>query len=357
MTSAFSVGRRKIGAGCEPFLIAEMSGNHQGSLKNALRIVDAAADAGADALKIQTYTADTMTIDIRSGDFFISDPQSLWKGRSLYDLYAEAGTPWEWHKQIFERCKKRGIIGFSTPFDASAVDFLESLKVPMYKIASFEITDLPLIRRTARTKKPLVISTGMATAREIGDAVETARSAGCRHLILLKCTSAYPADARDANLLTMREMSKKFRCDVGLSDHTTGVGVSIAAVAHGAVMIERHVTLDRKDGGVDSAFSLEPAELRMLADACRQAHWAAGRVAYGPTDKEKKSLCFRRSLYVVKDLKRGEKFTPENVRSIRPGFGLPPKHYESILGKAAAKDLERGTALRRDFIQLKRKKI
>ncbi|OIO38080.1 MAG: pseudaminic acid synthase [Candidatus Omnitrophica bacterium CG1_02_49_16] len=332
-------------------IVAEMSGNHQGSLEKALRIVDEAAKAGAGALKIQTYTADTMTLNIRSGEFFISDPNSLWKGRSLYELYQEAGTPWDWHEPIFERCKKRGILGFSTPFDASAVDFLESLDVPMYKIASFENTDLPLIKKAARTKKPLVISTGLATKNEIGEAVEAARSAGCHSLTLLKCTSSYPTNASEANLLTIPDLEKKFKCRVGLSDHTRGIGVSVAAVAYGAVMIERHFTTDRSEGGVDSTFSLEPAELKELTIACNEAQKARGRVSYGVTDKEKNSLLFRRSLYVTEDVKKGDKFSEKNIRNIRPGFGLAPKYYEKILGKRAAKDLVKGTAFRWQFVK------
>jgi N-acetylneuraminate synthase len=353
MFPVFSIGRRKIGPGRPVFIVAEMSGNHQGSLKKALRIVDEAAKAGVDALKIQTYTADTMTIDLKSREFFISDPKSLWKGKSLYELYGEASTPWAWHKQIFDRCAKNGIIGFSSPFDSSAIDFLESLKVPMHKIASFEITDLALIRKAAKTKKPLVLSTGMATREEIGDAVETAKTAGCKHLILLKCTSSYPAVAKDANLFTMRDMAKKFRCSVGLSDHTKGIGVSIAATALGAVMIERHLTLNRKEGGVDSAFSLEPAQLRVLVDSCREASAAGGGIKYGPTSREKRSLCFRRSLYVVEDIEKGGEFTPQNVRAIRPGYGLSPKHYETILGKKAKTSLKKGAAFCWEFVKQK----
>ncbi len=355
MLPVIRIGKRKVGAGFPPLIVAEMSGNHQGSLEKALRIVDAAAAAGADAVKIQTYTADTMTLNLRKNEFVITDRRSLWKGRSLYDLYGEASTPWQWHKAIFERCRKKGMFGFSSPFDATAVDFLERLDVPMYKIASFEITDLPLIRKTAGRKKPLVISTGMASEQEIGDAVETAKKAGCRELILLKCTSSYPADAADANLRTIPDMAKKFGCPVGLSDHTLGIGVSVAAVAYGAVMIERHLTTDRREGGVDSAFSLEPAELALLVKAGQQAQAAAGRASYGPGKKEKASLCFRRSLYVVDDVAKGSRFTPENVRAIRPGYGLSPKHYDSILGKTAARDLKRGTAFRWEFVNKKDK--
>ena len=351
MVSPFRVGRHKIGPSEAPFIIAEMSGNHEGSLQKALQIVDAAAKAGARAIKLQTYTADTMTLDIRTGDFFISEPNSLWKGTSLYQLYGKASTPWKWHKVIFDRCKKKGMIGFSTPFDASAVDFLESLDVPLYKIASFENTDLPLIKKAARTKKPLVISTGMATEKEIGEAVETARSAGCKHLVLLKCTSAYPADPSDSNLRTIPALAKRFHCLTGLSDHTCGIAASVAATALGAVMIERHLTIDRRTRGVDAAFSLEPNEFGELVRSCAIARKALGRTKYGPSPAEKNSLRFRRSLYVVEDVLRGEKFSAKNVRNIRPGYGLAPKFYEKVLGKTSSKDLKRGTAFRQEFVK------
>lgn len=333
-----------------PFIIAEMSGNHNHSLERALKIVDAAAEAGVDALKIQTYTADTMTLDINRGEFVIDDPKSLWNGRTLYDLYKEAATPWEWHKDIFDRCRQKGIIGFSTPFDSTAVDFLESLGNPIYKIASFEIVDIPLIKKAALTGKPLIMSTGMASIEEIQDAVDSARSAGCKDITLLKCTSTYPASAEDSNILTIQDMKKKFGCNVGLSDHTVGTGVAVASVALGASVIEKHFTLSRADGGVDSAFSMEPAEMKKLVEDSRNAALSLGSVKYGPTDAEKPSLKFRRSLYAVKDIKKGEKFTEENIRSIRPGYGMSPKYYNKILGKCSAKDIVLGTPLTSEML-------
>lgn len=345
-----SIGSRKIGQGAPPLVIAEMSGNHNQSLERALAIVDAAAAAGAHALKIQTYTPDTMTIEAGGGDFFINDPGSLWKGRSFHDLYREAQTPWEWHAPIFERCRRHGMIGFSSPFDASAVDFLESLDVPLYKIASFENIDLPLIEKVARTGKPVIMSTGMATAAELDEAVRTARGAGCRDLVLLKCTSTYPATPQDSNLRTIPHMRELFGCDIGLSDHTMGVGVAVAAVALGAVVVEKHFTLARADGGVDSAFSLEPAELRALVTETERAWQSLGGVHYGPTPAEVKSLAYRRSVYVVADVRAGEAFTPANLRIIRPGHGLAPKYQRIALGKKAARDIARGTPLSWDLI-------
>ena len=339
------INDRKIGAGHPPFIIAEMSGNHNQSLERALEIVEAAAKTGAHALKIQTYTPDTMTLDLDEREFHISDPKNLWAGTSLYKLYGEAYTPWEWHKTIFDRARERGIIAFSTPFDDTAVDFLESLDVPCYKIASFENTDLPLIRRVAATGKPLIISTGMATVAELDETVRAARDAGCKDLILLKCTSTYPATAGNTNILTIPHMRELFRSEVGLSDHTMGVGVSVASVALGATVIEKHFTLNRADGGVDSTFSMEPAEMAQLVVETERAWQALGQVSYGATEAEKKSIVFRRSLYVVQDLKAGEVLTKENVRAIRPGFGLPTKYFEQVLGKTVRQDVRRGTAL------------
>ncbi len=344
------IGRQTVGQTAAPFIIAEMSGNHNQSLDRALRIVDAAAKAGAHALKIQTYTADTMTLNVRSKEFLVRDKKSLWKGSNLYDLYKRAYTPWEWHAQIFARCRKRGIIGFSTPFDETAVDFLESLNVPCYKIASFENIDLPLIRRVARTGKPLIISTGMATLREISEAVKTARQNGCRQLLLMKCTSAYPAPPSDSHLQTIPDMRRQFKCPIGLSDHTLGNGASIAAVSLGAVAVERHFTLKRSDGGVDSAFSLQPEELARLVQESRDAWQAQGRVFYGPTAREKGSLIFRRSLYVSEDMAKGETFTEANVRRVRPGYGMPPKHYSNVLGRRSKRALRKGTPLHWDLI-------
>ena len=334
-----------------PFIIAEMSGNHNQSLERALAIVDAAADAGVDAVKIQTYTADTMTIDIDTGEFFISDKDSLWKGETLYHLYEKAHTPWEWHKAIFERCKERGIMGFSTPFDDTSVDFLEDLGVPCYKIASFENVDLPLIRKVARTGKPIIASTGMTTVAELSDLVRTVRENGCTDLTLLKCTSSYPASPEGTNLRTIPHMRELFGCAVGLSDHTLGIGAAVASVALGAAVIEKHFTLSRAEGGVDAAFSLEPAEMAQLVRECRTAALALGTVSYERAEQEQKSLQFRRSLYVVEDIKAGDVFTEKNLRRIRPGMGLSPKYYDIILGKKANCSITRGTAVQWDLIE------
>ena len=350
MQKLLKIGNRMVGVDHPPFIIAEMSGNHNQSLERALDIVEAAAKTGAHALKIQTYTPDTMTLDIDEGEFCISDPKSLWSGKSLYKLYGEAYTPWEWHKPIFDRAHELGIIAFSTPFDDTAVDFLESLDVPCYKIASFENTDLPLIRRVAATGKPLIISTGMASIAELDDAVRAARSAGCNDLILLKCTSTYPATAQNTNVLTIPHMRNLFGCEVGLSDHTMGVGVSVASVALGATVIEKHFTLDRADGGVDSSFSMEPAEMTQLVLETERAWQALGCISYGATDAEKKSIQFRRSLYIVQDMKAGDTLTQQNVKAIRPGLGLPTKYLEKFLGKKLNKDCNRGTALSWDII-------
>ena len=345
MTEEFKIADRLIGRNHAPLVIAEMSGNHNQSLERALGIVEAAATAGAHALKIQTYTPDTMTIDLDEREFHISDPKSLWAGTSLYKLYGEACTPWEWHKPIFDRCRELGMIGFSTPFDDTAVDFLETLNVPCYKIASFENTDLPLIRRVAATGKPLIISTGMATVAELDETVRAAREAGCKDLILLKCTSTYPATAENTNILSIPHLRELFGCEVGLSDHTMGVGVSVASVALGATIIEKHFTLNRADGGVDSSFSMEPAEMAQLVMETERAWQALGQVSYGPTEAEKKSIQFRRSLYVVQDLKAGDVLTRENLRAIRPGLGLPTKYLEELLGKKVNQDVMRGTAI------------
>lgn len=339
-----------IGKQVAPFIIAEMSGNHNQSLDRALEIVEAAARTGVHALKIQTYTPDTMTIDLDEREFHISDPKSLWADTSLYELYGKAYTPWEWHKPIFDRARQLGMIAFSTPFDDTAVEFLESLDVPCYKIASFENTDLPLIRRVAATGKPLIISTGMATVAELDETVHAAREAGCRDVILLKCTSTYPATATNTNIMTIPHLRELFGCEVGLSDHTMGVGVSVASVALGATVIEKHFTLNRADGGVDSAFSMEPAEMTQLVAETERAWQALGQVRYGPTEAEKRSLQFRRSLYVVKDLKVGDVLSRENVRAIRPGLGLPTKYLKNVLGKTLKKDVKRGTALSFDLL-------
>ena len=345
MASGIIIGERIIGLGYSPFIIAEMSGNHNQSLERALEIVEAAAKSGAHALKIQTYTPDTMTLDLDEREFHISDPKSLWAGTSLYQLYGEAYTPWEWHKPIFDRACALGMIPFSTPFDDTAVDFLESLEVPCYKIASFENTDLPLIRRVAATGKPLIISTGMATVAELDETVRAAREAGCNDLILLKCTSTYPATPENTNILTIPHLRELFGCEVGLSDHTMGIGVAVASVALGARVIEKHFTLNRADRGVDSTFSMEPAEMAQLVMETEHAWQALGQVSYGLTEAEKKSLQYRRSLYVVQDLKAGDLLTQENVRAIRPGLGLPTKYLEVVLGKTVKQDVRRGMAL------------
>ena len=343
------ISNRKIDLSMTPFVIAEMSGNHNQSLERALEIVEAVAKTGAHALKIQTYTPDTMTLDLDEREFHISDPKSLWAGTSLYKLYGQAFTPWEWHEAIFKRAKELGIIAFSTPFDATSVDFLESLDVPCYKIASFENTDLPLIRKVAATGKPMIISTGMASIAELDDTVRAARDAGCKDLVLLKCTSTYPATADNTNILTIPHMRELFGCEVGLSDHTMGVGVSVASVALGATVIEKHFTLNRADGGVDSSFSMEPAEMRQLVVETERAWQALGQVRYGPTLAEEKSIVFRRSLYVVKDLQAGEKLSTDNVRAIRPGLGLPTKYLDQVLGKTLKHAVVRGTAVRWDM--------
>ncbi len=348
--SGFKIGSRQIGLNAPPFVIAEMSGNHNQSLERALAIVEAAAQAGAHALKLQTYTPDTMTLDLDQGEFHIGDPNSLWAGTSLYKLYQEAYTPWEWHQPIFERAKSLGMLAFSTPFDETAVDFLETLDVPAYKIASFENTDIPLIRKVAATGKPMIISTGMANVAELDESVREARAAGCRDLVLLKCTSTYPATPQNTHLRTIPHLRELFGCEVGLSDHTMGVGAAVAAVALGAVVVEKHFTLRRADGGVDATFSLEPAELASLVVETERAWQAMGQVQYGATSAEQKSLVYRRSLYVVADIAAGEIFSADNVRAIRPGLGLPPKHLEVVLGRRAGRDLPRGTPLSWDCL-------
>lgn len=341
---------QEIGPGHRPYLIAEMSDNHNQSLERALEIVDSAAANGADAIKLQTYTADTMTLNVRMPGFVIADPKSLWAGRQLFELYQEAHTPWEWHAPIMERAALRGVHCFSTPFDDSAVEFLESLDVPAYKIASFEITDLALIQRVAATGKPMIVSTGMATAGEIEEAVQTARNGGCRDLILLKCTSSYPASAENTNISTIPHMRAMFGCEVGLSDHTMGCGVPVAATALGATVIEKHFTLCRADGGVDSAFSMEPHELKQLREETERAVQAIGTVGYGPTESELKSLAFRRSLYVARDLKAGEVLDARSVRCVRPGYGLAPKHMDAVLGRRVAREAPAGTPVTWDLL-------
>lgn len=345
------IGDRAVGPDQEPFVIAEMSGNHNQSLDRALAIVEAAAKSGAHALKIQTYTADTMTLDLSEGEFSVSDPNSLWKGQSLHELYQKAYTPWEWHKPIFDRCRELGMIGFSTPFDDSALEFLESLDVPCYKIASFENTDIPLIRKVAATRKPMIISTGMASIPELEETVSAAKEAGCDQLILLKCTSTYPAEPKNTNILTIPNMRERFACQIGLSDHTMGVGVAVASVALGTTVIEKHFTLSRADGGVDSAFSMEPEEMASLVRESQRAWQALGVVNYGPVGNEKTSLQFRRSLYIAEDMKAGDSITRQNMRAVRPGKGLPPKFYDALLGKKVKMDIKKGTPASWDLFE------
>ena len=342
------IAGRPIGLQHPPFVIAEMSGNHNQSLERALEIVEAAAKAGAHAIKLQTYTADTMTLDVRGGSFEINDPDSLWAGKNLHDLYKQAYTPWEWHAPIMERARELGLICFSSPFDESAVDFLLDLDVPAFKIASFENNHLPLIEKAASTGKPLIISTGMASLGELDQAVTTARSAGCDQLILLKCTSTYPATPENTNISTIPHLKQLFGAEVGLSDHTMGVGVSVAAIALGASVIEKHFTLSRSDGGVDSNFSLEPHELESLVVESERAWQALGKVTYGPTETEKNSLMFKRSIYVSRDIGEGEVFTSQNIRIIRPGDGAPPYLLDSILGLVARRAFKAGSPLTLD---------
>lgn len=347
MNDTIVIAGREIGPEHKPFIIAEMSGNHNQSLERALAIVDAAADAGADAIKLQTYTADTMTLP---GAYTIEDENSLWKGRELYDLYQEAYTPWEWHKPIFDRARERGVIAFSSPFDETAVDFLEELGAPAYKIASFENTDHPLIRKVAATGKPVIVSTGAATIAELDEAVQVLRQAGCQNFMLLKCTSTYPATPQNTNLSTIPHMRDLFDVQVGLSDHTMGVGAAVAAVALGATVIEKHFTLSRADGGVDSAFSLEPDELRSLVVESERAWQALGHVQYGVQRAEEKSLLFKRSVYAAKDIAAGEALTKENIRVIRPGLGLAPKHYDKLLTMQAKTAIKAGTPLNWEMV-------
>lgn len=345
----FAIAGRRIGAGHPPYVIAELSGNHNGELARALRLIEVAKEAGADAVKLQTYTADTITIDHDGPEFRIEG--GLWHGRRLHELYREAHTPWDWHPALFEHARKIGITCFSSPFDPTAVDFLQSLGAPAFKIASFEIVDTPLIAVAARTGKPLIVSTGMANAAEIADAVAAARGAGAGGLALLHCVSGYPTPASQANLARIAALAAKFDCPVGLSDHTLGVEVAIASVACGACIIEKHFTMARSEGGPDAAFSLEPNELAQLVAGVRTAHEALGSADYGLADSEKASVIFRRSLYVVRDVAAGEAFTSENVRSIRPGNGLPPKHLPDILGRAAARAISRGTPFSLDLVK------
>lgn len=349
--AAVQIGSRRVGDGERPLIVAELSGNHNQSLERALALVRAAHAAGAEAVKLQTYTADTLTIDCDRPEFRITDPNSLWHGKTLYELYQLAHTPWEWHRSIFKLCRELGMLAFSTPFDESAVDFLEQFDLPCYKIASFEMIDNPLLAKIAATGRPIVMSTGMASEDEITDALQAIRGAGGVQLILLKCTSAYPAPPESMNLATIPAMRTRFGVPVGLSDHTLGTTVATASVALGACLIEKHFTLARNDGGPDAAFSLEPAELRRLVEDVDVAWRALGQVRFGQGAAESSNLIFRRSLFVVKDIAAGEQFTRDNVRRIRPGSGLAPRHIDTIMGKRATRAIARGTPLTWDLIE------
>jgi N-acetylneuraminate synthase len=339
-----------IGRSCRPFVIAELSGNHNGSLDRALALVEAAAATEAQCVKLQTYRADTLTLDVTEGEFVISDPRSLWKGRSLHSLYDEAHTPWEWHEPIMKRAAELGMVCFSSPFDETAVDFLEMLEVPAYKIGSFECTHLPLLKKVAATGKPVILSTGMATVAEIDEAVRTLRAGGCSELALLKCTSTYPSTPENSNLATLAHLREMFGCEVGISDHTLGIGVSVAAVALGAVIIEKHFTLARADGGVDSAFSMEPEEMKALVVETERAWQALGRIHYGPTEAEKGAVTRRRSIYLSQDVGAGEVLSEANLRVVRPGHGLEPKFLEVVTGRRLVKDAVKGTPLKWDLL-------
>jgi N-acetylneuraminate synthase len=346
-----TIGTKKIGLGHPPLIIAELSGNHNGSLANALKLIEEAARAGAHAIKLQTYTPDTITLNVHRSEFLIEDKKSLWAGRYLYDLYAEAHMPWEWHQPIFDRCKELGLVAFSTPFDESAVDFLENLNVPCYKIASPEIVDIPLIQKVASTKKPLILSTGGASLEEIHEAVNAARQSGCKDLILLKCTAAYPANPCDMHLRTMMHLSQTFQVLVGLSDHTLGVGVPLASLAFGCCLIEKHFTLSRQEGGVDSAFSLEPEELKLLVQESEKGWKALGDIHYGGLEAEKTTLSHRPSLYFVEDLKQGDIVQVHHIRSVRPNRGLAPKEMHRLIGQTLKQSVQKGTPVSWDYFE------
>jgi pseudaminic acid synthase len=352
MKKTIRIGSREVGPGKAPFLIAEMSGNHNQSLERAFEIIEAAAKSGAHALKLQTYKAETMTLNVDSDDFTIGDDESLWKGKKLYDLYTEAATPYEWHAPIFKKCQELGMMCFSTPFDEDAVDFLTALDAPCFKIASFENTYYPLLKKIAQTKKPVLVSTGMASIEELTECVNYLKANGCEDIILLKCTSSYPASPETTNILTIPDMRERFQVQVGLSDHTMGTGVSVASVALGATVIEKHFTLARADGGVDSAFSMEPAEFKALVEESERAFLSLGKVTYGTqSENEEKSKKYRRSIYVSSPVKKGEVFTRDNLKCVRPAFGLSTKHFEGILGKKAKQDLKFGTPLKLEDVE------
>ncbi len=328
-----------------PIIIAEMSGNHNGSLKKALDIVREASKAGADAIKLQTYTAETITLNSKSRDFIIHDKKSLWKKERLYNLYKKAHTPWSWHKKIYDLAKKLNLVCFSSPFDETAVDFLEKLNTPFYKIASFEITHLPLIKKVALTKKPMIISTGLASKKEIKEAIKIAKKNGCPEIILLKCTSAYPADIADTNILTIKDLKKSFKCEVGFSDHTLGIGAPLAAISHGAKIIEKHFTISKRDKGVDSAFSMDVRELSLLVTEAKRAYLSLGKVNYKLSSSEKKSKIFRRSIYAKRNIEKGEIFTSHNIKVVRPSYGLSPKYYFKLLGKRSKRQIKKATRI------------
>ncbi|MEX2230704.1 MAG: pseudaminic acid synthase [Cyclobacteriaceae bacterium] len=344
----FKIGKYDIEQFGKPFIIAEMSGNHNQSLDRALEIVEAGAQSGVQAIKLQTYTADTITF---KGAYRINDKDSLWNGKELHELYTLAYTPWEWHSAIFEKARQRGLLAFSSPFDESAVDFLETLNVPCYKIASFENTDHTLLKKVARTGKPVIMSTGVASIADLQESIEVLKSSGCSQIVLLKCTSTYPSSPEQTNLATIPHMRELFKCPVGLSDHTMGVGVAVASVALGAPVIEKHFTLNRADGGVDSAFSLEPSELKNLVVESERAWLGIGQVSYTLSEKEKKSLVYKRSLFIVKDIRKGEIISAEHIKSIRPATGLHTRYYQEVIGKKTAANISAGTPLRFDLIE------
>lgn len=342
------ISGREIGINKPPFIVAELSGNHGGSLQKALELVNVAAECGVDAIKLQTYKPETMTLKLNINEFKIN-VGGLWQGKSLFDLYKEGQTPWEWHKEIFDLANKLGLIAFSTPFDLTAVDFLQDLNVPCFKIASSELTDLPLIRRVSQTGKPLFISTGMGSLTEIDEAITTARNAGCEQIILLKCTASYPASPNELNLETIRHMRETFGCEVGFSDHTLGIGSAIMSIAIGASVIEKHLCLDNKDGAVDSEFSMNPQLMKQLVDEIRENWVAKGEVTYGPTESEVNSIKYRRSLYAVEDIYEGDELSLDNVKAIRPGLGLKIKYLDILIGKKVNKFIKQGTPLSWDI--------
>ena len=349
-SSTVKIENINIGPGYRPFIIAEISGNHNHSLDRACEIIKAAKEAGADAVKLQTYTADTMTLNLKEKEFFVSDKENIWKGQSLYELYEKAHTPWSWHAELFRYAKELGLICFSTPFDDTAVDFLEGLNVPCYKVASFENTDIPLLKKIAKTNKPIIMSTGMASFRELATSLDILEQAGCKDVILLKCTSAYPSLEKDANMKTIPHMREAFGINVGLSDHSMGISVPLVATALGACVIEKHLTLSREDGGVDSSFSLTPEEFSQLVKASSSAFEALGKISYGCSEKEKKSIIYRRSIYASEDIRKGEKLTRQNIRIIRPALGLKPEHYDLVIGRVANVDIAKGTPLSWELI-------